>query len=107
MLNIPSTNELPIACSLSDRDLALRSEAVRREFFTGAVERTEFESGYAFRFPADGEWETKINEFVSTERHCCSFLRFDVTYEPGLGPIWLKLSGGQGVKQFIEATFLD
>jgi hypothetical protein len=102
-----SIDELPIACSLTDRELARRAEDIRRDLFSGALERSEFETGYAFRFPADQEWETKIVEFVSTERQCCPFFRFDVKFEPNHGPIWLKLSGGEGVKQFIEATFLD
>ena len=101
-----TVDELPIACSLSDRELALRSDAIRHDLFAGALERNEIDTGYAFRFPSARDWESKINEFVSTERNCCSFFRFGITYEPALGPIWLTLTGGDGVKQFIEATFL-
>jgi hypothetical protein len=65
----------------------------------------ELETGYAFRFPGTDTWKAKIEEFVATERQCCSFFRIELTYEPNLGPIWLGLSGPEGTKQFIAATF--
>ena len=102
---VVSVSELPIACSLSDRELAMRSESVRSELFAGATETVEFESGYAFRFSAEGDWWSRIVEFVNAERHCCSFFKFEIIVEPGSGPIWLSLSGADGVKQFIETTF--
>lgn len=100
-----SSNTLPIACSLDDADLAARSDLVRRDLFAGAVERQELESGYAFRFPGDDAWKERIEQFVATERRCCSFFRIDVRYESGLGPIWLRLTGPDGTKQFIDETF--
>jgi hypothetical protein len=99
----PST--LPIACSLNDGDLAARSAFVRGELFAGVVERQELDDGYAFRFPGDGDWPVNVAEFVAAERQCCSFFRFVLTFEPGLGPIWMTLTGPEGTKQFIEATF--
>lgn len=100
-----TTQDPPIVCSLDDLALARRSEEVRRDLFVGAEERVELADGYAFRFPSTGDWADRIGAFVATERHCCSFFRIDVTYEPGLGPIWLRLTGPEGVKDFIAATF--
>jgi len=98
---------LPVACSLGDRDLAQRAALVRNELLAGVEERRELETGYAFRFPGDGDWPSKIDEFVATERRCCSFFRIEVTFEPGLGPIWLTLTGPDGTRQFIEHTFVS
>lgn len=100
-----SSEPLPIVCNLSDPDLAARSDEVRRHLFASAVERKELEAGYAFRFPGDDTWKAKIEEFAATERRCCSFLRIELAYEPGLGPIWLRLTGPDGTKQFVETTF--
>ena len=100
-----TTGTLPITCSLDDMALARRSDEVRRDLFVGAEERVELEAGYTFRFPSTGDWADRIGTFVATERHCCSFFGIDVTYEPGLGPIWLRLAGSDGVKDFIAATF--
>ena len=96
---------LSIACSLSDGELAARSAFVRRELLAGVVERQELDNGYAFRFPGDGDWPVNVAEFVAAERQCCSFFHFVLTFEPGLGPIWMTLTGREGTKQFIEATF--
>lgn len=94
---------LPIACRLDDTGLATRLESLRQDLFTGVEERQELERGYAFRFPGDGGWAVKIAGFAATERECCAFFRFELTFEPELGPIWLKLTGPDGVKEFIEA----
>jgi rhodanese-related sulfurtransferase len=99
---VTADDALPVACSLDEDDLAARSEAVRRELFVGAEERRELDAGYAFRFPGDDDWKARIEEFVATERRCCSFFRIELIFEPGFGPIWLKLTGPTGVKQFIE-----
>ncbi len=100
------TDTLPVACSLGNQELAARSAVVRRELLAGVEERQALDRGYAFRFAGNGNWSTKIHDFVTTERQCCLFLRIDVSFEPGLGPIWLTLTGPAGTKQFIEETFL-
>ncbi len=97
----------PIACSLNDNDLAARSAFIRRELFAGVEERQELDNGYAFRFPGEGNWRSKIDDFITTERQCCSFFRIELTFEPGLGPMWPTLTGPAGTKQFIEAAFDD
>lgn len=100
-----ASEPLPIACSLTNADLAARSELMRRELFSAAEEQQELDDGYAFRFLSDDRWKAKIEAFITTERQCCSFFRIDLTYEPALGPIWLKLTGPEGTKEFIEITF--
>jgi hypothetical protein len=97
--------ELPVDCTLDSAALAARSEEIRSGLFAGAEERVDLDDGYAFRFPGDGDWHAKIAAFVASERHCCSFFRFELTFEPGLGPIWLTLTGPAGTKEFIAATF--
>jgi hypothetical protein len=93
----------PIACSLNEVGLARRLESLRSDLFAAAEERQELKHGYTFRFPGAGDWGAKIADFVATERQCCTFFRFELTFEPNLGPIWLKLTGPDGVKEFIEA----
>ena len=53
----------------------------------------------------EGAWKARIEDFVSTERCCCSFFRTEVTYEPALGPSQVILTGPAGTKQFIEEAF--
>ncbi|HEU0163770.1 MAG TPA: hypothetical protein VFQ54_01925 [Thermomicrobiales bacterium] len=97
--------ERVIACSLADVELARRSDLVRRDLFAGALVRAELAAGYAFRFPGDGDWDARIQEFVGIERRCCSFFQFEIVFEAGMGSIWLRLTGPEGTKQFIEQAF--
>ncbi|MBI4409686.1 MAG: hypothetical protein HY561_08265 [Gemmatimonadetes bacterium] len=41
-------------------------------------------------------------EFILFERGCCPFLRFELEFEPG-GPLWLRIRGPEGAKEFIAA----
>jgi hypothetical protein len=97
---------LPIACSLTDPELAVRAEQVRQEIFASVDERRELPDGYAFRFPGSDEWMARLVDFIAVERECCRFLRFGLTFEPDGGPVWLSLTGGDGVRSFIAQTFL-
>jgi hypothetical protein len=100
-----SSPRTTIACSLSQPELAERSESVQRELFALAEEIVELEDGYAYRFADAADWPAKLIEFATTERRCCSFFRIELVFEPGLGPIWLCLRGPAGVKGFIRQTF--
>lgn len=96
---------LPIACSLAAGDLAKRGEEVRRELFVAVEERQELADGYAYRFPGSDEFKDKLLAFAAAERTCCAFFRIELAFEPGLGPIWLTLTGPEGVKAFVRRTF--
>jgi len=68
------------------------------------VEATrELVDGYAFRFPGDAEWVARLAEFVAFERACCQFFTFELTFAPELGPVWLSLRGGEGVKEVAQS----
>jgi hypothetical protein len=98
--------EIPIACALSDPAKSRRLAAIEAEIFAAALETRELADGYAFRFPADGDWLVRLASFVVDERQCCPFFTFEIVCEPGEGPIWLRLRGRDGVKAFIAAQFL-
>jgi hypothetical protein len=66
----------------------------------------ELEDGYAFRFPGDTIWAARLLQFVTSERECCPFFTFELVFEPGQGPIWLRLRGPEGVKEFIREVML-
>jgi hypothetical protein len=58
-------------------------------------------NGLAFRFPAE-EYDA-VTEFVGRERLCCPFLTFELDVSPDRGPLLLRLTGAEGVKDFIRA----
>jgi hypothetical protein len=98
--------ELAIACMLSEAEQAIREEELAKEIFSNCQEVAELVDGYAFRFPGDREWATKLLEFIAFERKCCQFFTFELAFEPQEGPIWLRLTGPEGVKSFVQQYFV-
>lgn len=101
---VDATRESPIACDMSAIDPGLRAGhvATGAQLFRAAEEIREFADGYAFRLPADADALLKTAEFISLERLCCPFLGFALEVEPEGGPLWLRLTGREGVKAFIR-----
>jgi hypothetical protein len=100
-----STSMLPVACSLGERELAERGQALGRDLFAHAERVEELPDGFAWRFAGDGDWHAKLIEFAASERRCCSFFRIELAFEPGLGPVWLRLTGPAGAKEFAHVSF--
>jgi hypothetical protein len=99
--------ESPFACNL----LALDAEGRRRhKTVTGQMraatkETKSLPDGYAFRFSAEQSTILLVSEFIARERLCCPFLTFELVAEQDDGPLWLRLRGREGVKDFIRAEF--
>ena len=95
------TDEMPLACTLSESELVTRAEEVG-ELFKGVQQVNELIDGYALRFPGSDTWANRLLQFITFERGCCPFFTFALVFEPQQGPIWLHLRGSEGVKAIIE-----
>ena len=62
----------------------------------------ELPHGYALRFATDADRLSWLAEFIAGERRCCPFLNFTLEVEAGDGPTWLRLTGPEGVKEFLR-----
>jgi hypothetical protein len=97
-------NESALACDMTaippdQRPVHL---ARGRELFSQIEETRELSNGYEFRL-SDGPHVIKeLAEFISFEKLCCPFLHFVIEVEAENGPLWLRLSGREGVKDFIR-----
>ena len=69
------------------------------------VEARELPDGYAFRFDIDPRTVRDAAEFITYERLCCPFFDFELGVEREGGPLWLRLKGREGVKDFIRIEF--
>ena len=105
-----SKHESPFAC---DR-LALNPEQRKRHFDElGPTLRglktgvKELANGYEFRFPTDTRTFQLLAEWVAGERLCCPFFDIEMRVEREGGPLWLRLTGREGTKQFIQADAPD
>jgi hypothetical protein len=100
-----TAQESPFACNM----LALDAEGRKRHKAVSALMRTavkevqDLPDGYAFRFPAEQATILLLSEFIARERLCCPFFRFELIAEQEDGPLWLRLRGREGVKEFIKA----
>lgn len=99
------TNDQAIVCrpeSLTAEERE-RKELLMRRLADAVDERMELRSGYRFRYRTDRSTWGDVAEFVELERRCCPFFTFEAGIEAGGGPVWLSLTGGVGVKEFLEA----
>jgi hypothetical protein len=97
--------EIPLACNLTAINAAERPAHYRRaeRLMSEAVqERQELPDGYALRYQADDYAD--LVAFIGNERLCCPFFRFTLDISPAQGPIWLRITGGDEVKDFFGSA---
>ena len=100
-----SEPNLPIACVLSESELRERRETVLQKVRSAISDVKEIENGYVYQFPSSVGMTMELAHLIDLERQCCPFLRFQLTIEPGHGPIWLQLTGPEGTKDFLSEVF--
>jgi hypothetical protein len=96
---------LPIACTLSDSKLRERRETVLQKIRTAVSDVKEIENGFAYQLTRSGEVIMELARLIDLEHRCCPFLKFQLTIEPGQGPIRLELTGPEGTKDFLSEVF--
>ncbi|HET9941680.1 MAG TPA: hypothetical protein VFR25_11325 [Candidatus Eisenbacteria bacterium] len=104
----PQGHESPFACIMS----AL-SPAERKQHFEeyGPRLRARLESirelpnGYEFAFHTDKDTYQVLSTWMFQERLCCPFFDLELRIDREGGSTWLRLTGREGVKDFIQAEF--
>ena len=94
----------PLACDLTAIPTEQRAahQTLAQDLLTrAAAETRELPDGYAFRFPA--ERYVDVAAFIANERLCCPFFTFVLEVTPEHGPIWLRITGRDGVKEVLQA----
>src|SRR5688572_10693863 len=95
----------PFACNMSaipPEERAGHIAAIQAVF--GAVEEVqELPDGYSFRLANETALLLNVADFLAKERLCCPFFGFALRIEPEGVPVWLSLTGREGVKPFIQA----
>lgn len=102
------SNDPPIACNPAaiDEDEHEAHDEVATAVFESITDLRELPDGYAFRLPTETDVIKKAGAFVSRERLCCPFFQFNLEVTPSEGPVWLKLTGRDGVKEYVEDAVL-
>ncbi len=98
----------PIACDLSaidDSELQDHREN-GQAVFKAISEIKELDNGYALRLSANTDLISRACAFIARERMYCPFFEFTLTIPPDHDPVWLKLTGREGVKPYIKEALL-
>ena len=108
-MNNNLTETGPLACDLTAIPADVREEHVitAPQLFALAQEVQELPDGYAIRFLNEPGRFMAIAKFIENERLCCPFFSFGLELEPNSGPLWLRLTGGEGVKEILQTTLFD
>ena len=88
---------------LFDSERKQRYQTLTGEFESQVEEMKELDDGFAFRLNSVSVSIVRLAEWVSLERLCCAFFKFALEVEPEGGPVWLSLTGGPGVKEFVRS----
>jgi len=89
--------------SALDQDQRKRHDILTRNLLAKHVEIEELADGYGLRFPNDRLLFTALSEWATLEQLCCPFLTLTIESQHDQGPIWLRVSGRDGVKDFLRA----
>lgn len=100
-------SETPFVCSLTALSRAEREHhsEVSKQLKASVKEVRELPDGYAFRLPGERETLAMAADWISLERLCCPFFSFQLEIGSDSRPIWLRLTGREGVKQFMQVEF--
>lgn len=96
-------DEIPVACSLSDSNLRVREATLLAQFTAALIESEEVDNGYSFLVDGDNKSIVLITELIMAERQCCPFLKFELSLEPGMGPVRIRMTGPAGTKEFLKS----
>jgi hypothetical protein len=107
-LSQSAKRESPFACNA----FALSPEIRKRHFeelgpalLKLKKSTRELPDGYELEFPADNKTYQLLTEWAFQERLCCPFFDIDLRLDREGGPLWLRLPGRPGTKEFIKEEF--
>jgi len=104
----PAKHESPFACSPSALTPAERKkhfEVDSPKLRAVLQEIRELPDGYEFKFASSPDTYRTLSEWVYQERLCCPFFDLNLQIDREGGPLWLRLTGREGVKSFITEEF--
>jgi hypothetical protein len=107
-LSQSAKHESPFACNA----FALSPEVRKRHFeelgpslLKLKKSVRELPDGYEFELPADNKTYQLLTEWAFQERLCCPFFDIGLHFDRENGPLWLRLTGRPGTKEFIKEEF--
>jgi hypothetical protein len=97
--------DIRVACCLSDAELRKRVATLLARFESAVIATEELPDGYVFRVTGDKKWMGVVWEAIVAERECCPFLTFELTAQPYMGPVSVRVTGPAGTKDILKTIF--
>jgi hypothetical protein len=93
----------PIACDLTALNAGQdeRRRVLATKLHSAIDGRRELVDGYALRLAENRASVEELHEWTALEGKCCPFLKFALVADGE--ELWLHLTGGTGVKEFLKA----
>ena len=98
-----SNNAFVCNLGVMNQEERVRYVALSRKLRSAGEERRDLDNGYAFRLAPEKISLVEIADWITFERRCCPFFNLQLEAEPNDGPIWLRMTGAGGIKQFIRS----
>jgi hypothetical protein len=98
---------MPLACDPHALDPASRTRHfiwIKQQLPRLLRQVTELSDGFELKFSAADL--RSVVSFIDRERRCCPFLRFELALLPREEVFWLRVTGAEGVKPFLQAELL-
>ena len=104
---VVATMQTPFFCNLNALTAAERGEhqQLAKRLLESIVETRELADGYAFTLDGARVSIGDLATWTDFERRCCPFFDFTLELRRENGPVTLRLTGREGVKEFIKAEF--
>ena len=99
-----SARELPIACILTDAELATRRSELLPGLLSKSHSKEAIPGGFRWSFSESMGLLQAIARVIEAERICCKFLRFRLTVEPDGGPLFMEITGPDGTQEFLDSV---
>jgi hypothetical protein len=94
--------KIALACKLTDKDQIKRMQQLHQTLFKKIDKTIEGPTSYELVFEhPDSTLSRDLFDFIQFERLCCPWLNFQLTYQPGEGPVSLKMGDSTETKEMV------
>lgn len=109
METLNARQSVPVACDLNAISDQEREAHVltAQQLIAMAHGMRELANGIELQLPGDNNTLVDAVRFISHERECCPFFTFTLEAKTVSDPVMLRLTGAEGVKEFLLAEFGD
>jgi hypothetical protein len=95
--------KIALACKLTDKEQITRMNELHQTIFRKVDKTVERKNSYELIFlQPDGGLSSELFEFIKFEQLCCPWLNFQLNFQPGNGPVSLKMGNSAETKEMVN-----